>query len=258
MYAGHINTDENDNPSRVPASRASQTNMVFVKGGNFDMGELFSFDSPRVDEEPVHEVYVDDFYIGKYEVTQGLWEEVMGNNPSYFKDYGNIYPVESVSWIDVQEFLKKLNQKTELNYRLPTEAEWEYAARGGGEGFSYSGTNSKTKLGSYAWYDVSSRLTPINANACGETHSVGQKKPNGLGLYDMSGNVWEWCSDWYDAKYYGKSPKNNPQGPPGGSLRICRGGSWDLTAMYLLNIRRGSKRPNSVSHDLGFRLARTL
>ena len=160
---------------------SSSGNMVFVQGGSFQMGS----NNGQSDEKPVHSVTVSDFYIVKYEVTQKEWRDIMGSNPSKWK--GDNLPVEKVSWDDVQTFIKKLNAKTGLNYRLPTEAEWEYAARGGNKsnGYKYSGSND---IGSVAWYA---------SNSGSKTHSVGQKKPNELGIYDMTGNVWEWCNDWY-------------------------------------------------------------
>ena len=170
----------NATPDALP-----QIEMVFVKGGTFMMGATPEQGSDAGDgEKPVHSVTVSDFYIGKYEVTQAQWKAVMGKNPSHYK--GENRPVERVSWYDIQKFIEKLNAKTGKRYRLPTEAEWEYAARGGNQskGYKYSGSND---IGSVAWY---------TNNSGDRTHPVGQKQPNELGLYDMTGNVWEWCSDW--------------------------------------------------------------
>ena len=187
--------------------------MVFVKGGTFTMGATAEQGSDAESEEkPTHSVTLSDFYIGKYEVTQAQWKAVMGSNPSEFK--GNNLPVENVSWKNIQKFLKKLNAKTGKKFRLPTEAEWEYAARGGNQskGYKYSGSNS---IDDVAWYGY---------NSSGKTNPVGQKSPNELGIYDMSGNVFEWCQDWYGS--YGSSSQTNPTGPSSGSYRVLRGGSW--------------------------------
>jgi len=215
--------------------------MIFVKGGCFMMGS----NDGESDEKPVHQVCVDDFYIGKYEVTQKQWKEIMGNNPSRFKC--DNCPVEQVNWNDVQDFIKKLNTKTGNNYRLPTEAEWEYAARGGNQskGYTYSGSNT---IGSVAWY---------TGNSGSKTHTVGTKKANELEIYDMSGNVWEWCSDLYGGDYYGKSLKNNPAGPTTGSNRVRRGGSWRSFATYCRGAYRGRFNPDRRLSALGFRLARS-
>ena len=217
---------------------------VFVKGGCYQMGESYN----------AHEVCVDDFYIGKYEVTQGQWKAVMGNNPSSFSSCGDNCPVEQVSWNDAQEFIQRLNQKTKNNpqppfskgeFRLPTEAEWEYAARSGGKSEKYSGTSSESELGDYAWYDK---------NSGSKTHPVGQKKPNGLGIYDMSGNVWEWVSDWYDSDYYKNSPKNNPTGPSSGKEKVLRGGSWFFLTWVLVAAARFWYEPATRFIYVGFRL----
>lgn len=223
-----------------PASEPASDNMVFVKGGFFDMGS----NDGQEDERPVHRVWVDDFYIGKYEVTQKEWVKIMGSNPSYFK--GDNLPVEQVSWHDVQEFISKLNQKTGLKYRLPTEAEWEYAARGGqqSKGYPYSGSNTLDDVG---WYIQ---------NTGGKSQPVGTRKPNELGIYDMSGNVSEWCSDWYDKNYYSNSPEKNPYGPYAGEPRILRGGSgfndsYDCTVSCRLGYN-----PVLGNASFGFRLIR--
>jgi formylglycine-generating enzyme required for sulfatase activity len=195
-------------------------------------------------EKPVHEVCVDDFYLGVYEVTQAQWEKVMGNNPSNFRKGGN-YPVEQVSWNDIQDFLGRLNRQSGRRYRLPTEAEWEYAARGGGKREKYAGTSRENELSDYAWY---------GANSGSSTHPVGQKKPNGLGLYDMSGNVWEWCADWYDGNYYQDSPKNNPTGPNSGQSRLLRGGSWVSNPGNTRTAKRSGYDPATRYDNDGFRL----
>jgi formylglycine-generating enzyme required for sulfatase activity len=210
------------------------TNMefVYVKGGCYQMGESYN----------AHEVCVDDYYIGKYEVTQAQWKAIKGNNPSSFKDCGDNCPVETVNWNDAQDFIQKLNQKTGKNYRLPTEAEWEYAARSSGKSEKYSGGND---IDSVAWYDK---------NSGGKTHPVGQKKPNGLGLYDMSGNVWEWVNDWYDGDYYKNSSKNNPTGPSSGKEKVVRGGSWFNAARYAEAALWGGSVPTLRDSDKGFRL----
>jgi len=215
---------------------------IFVKGGCFEMGDTFG-DGDN-DEKPPHEVCVGNFYMGKYEVTQGQWERIMGSNPSYFKS-GSNYPVEQVSWNDVQEFIRRLNQQSGKRFRLPTEAEWEYAARSGGKREKWSGTSSEYELGEYAWY---------NKNSGGRPNPVGQKRPNGLGLYDMSGNVWEWCQDWYDEDYYSRRVRDNPKGPDSGSSRALRGGSW---LYYPVSIRvsfRGRYVPSNRNNYFGFRL----
>jgi len=218
---------------------------VYVKGGCYQMGDTFGDGSS--DEKPVHEVCVDDFYMGKYEVTQGQWKAIMGNNPSYFiKDCGDNCPVEQVRWNDIQEFTNKLSQKTGKNYRLPTEAEWEYAAKSGGKNEKWAGTSNESELWEYAWY---------NSNSGSKTHPVGQKKPNGLGIYDMSGNVWEWVNDWYDSNYYKDSPKDNPKGPSRGSSRVGRGGSWYGLARYVRASFRLRSTPGFRHDDFGFRLA---
>jgi formylglycine-generating enzyme required for sulfatase activity len=227
---------------------------VLVKGGYFHMGDnLRGVDNDGVgdvdnDEMPVHEVCVDDFYIGRHEVTQGQWGEVMGSNPSNFMN-GNNFPVERVSWNDVQDFIRKLNNRTGRNYRLPTEAEWEYAARSGEKKETWAGTSDKSELRRYAWYSSN--------NSRGQTHPVGQKEPNGLGLYDMTGNVWEWCPDWYDESYYKNSPRNNPKGASSGSRHVYRGGSWFDEPRYARASNRYGNTPGHKSSNLGFRLAMT-
>ena len=216
--------------------------MVYVSGGTFTMGATSEQGSGAwYDEKPAHSVTLSGYYIGKYEVTQELWEAVMGSNPSRFKG-GNL-PVECVSWDDVQEFLRKLNAMTGKRYRLPTEAEWEFAARGGNSslGYKYSGSNS---IGNVAWY---------YDNSGGRTHAVGTKSPNELGIYDMSGNVWEWCHDWFDS--YSSSSQRNPKGPNTGSDRVNRGGCWGNDAGLCRVSTRGYDSPDSRIIILGFRLA---
>jgi formylglycine-generating enzyme required for sulfatase activity len=214
---------------------------VWVPEGCFQMGS----NEGGSDEKPVHEVCVDGLWVGKHEVTQGEWEKVLGNNPSYFKG-GDRYPVESVSWNDVQAFIRELNTRGQGGFRLPSEAEWEYACRSGGKQEQYCGGND---VGRVAWYYK-------HSGGVG-SHPVGTKAANGLGLYDMSGNVWEWVSDWYDGDYYGKSPRNNPKGPREGFGRVFRGGCWAYDAGYCRSAYRGGYAPGGRINNLGFRLVRT-
>jgi sulfatase modifying factor 1 len=220
---------------------------VLVKGGCYQMGDTFG--DGDADEKPVHEVCVDDYYIGKYKVTQGQWKNVRGNNPSNFRNCGDNCPVEQVSWDDAQEFIRILNRRTGKTYRLLTEAEWEYAARSGGKSEKYAGTNSESELGDYAWYA---------ANANGQTHPVGQKKPNGLGIYDMTGNVWEWVQDIYSDTAYSSDSRNNPLYAGSGTYRVFRGGSWyDHPRRVRATYRSLNLFPSGRYFFLGFRLART-
>ncbi len=218
--------------------------MVFIKGGCFEMGDTFG--DGRSDEKSVHEVCVDDFYMGEHEVTQEEWEEIMGNNPSHFKNCEDNCPVDQVAYDDVEEYIRRLNNKTGLNYRLPTEAEWEYAARSGGRKEKYAGTSKKSDLGDYAWYLENSRVT---------THPVKTKLPNFLGLYDMTGNVSEWVSDWYGKDYYRNSPKDNPKGPASGKYRVLRGGSWYNVQMNVRAALRSWDRADYRFRHFGFRIA---
>ena len=190
-------------------------NMVKIKGGTFRMGATSEQSNYDNDEKPVHSVTLSDYYMGETEVTQELWEAVMGSNPSRFMG-DNQRPVERVSWDDCQEFIKKLNQLTGKEFRLPTEAEWEYAARGGkySRGYKYSGSSNSDEV---AWYGT---------NSGDKTHPVATKKANELGLYDMSGNVLEWCNDRYGD--YHSNSQTNPTGPSQGEYRVLRGGSWDF------------------------------
>ena len=229
-------------PPPAPALPEWLPEMVNVQGGTFTMGCTKEQDGDCYsDEKPAHEVTLSDFRIGKYPVTQKLWKAVTGNNPSHFK--GNDLPVENVFWDDCQAFIKKLNDLTGQQYRLPTEAEWDYAARGGrlSKGYKYAGSNNMDEAG---WY---------NGNSNGKTHPVGQKKPNELGLYDMSGNVWEWCSDRYGR--YKAGAVRNPLGPDSGGIRVYRGGSWNGYARYSRAATRGNSAPTARRNLLGFRLA---
>ncbi len=216
--------------------------MILVEGDTFSMGK----------GDAAHDVYLDNFYIGKYPVTQALWKAVMGadKNPSHFK--GDNRPVERVSWDMAEEFVEAVKEKTGKPYRLPTEAEWEFAARGGrkSEEFEYAGSNV---LKNVAWY---------NENSYGETKPVGWKTANELGIHDMSGNVWEWCEDWYGKSYYEVCKKdgvvNNPKGPKKGTYRVLRGGGWitysrGCRATYRFNIR-----PDYRHIIIGFRLVFSL
>ena len=220
--------------------------MVYVEGGTFMMGATSEQGSDAdADERPVHSVTLSSFHIGKYEVTQGLWREVMGSNPSY-NPSGDDYPVENVSWEDCQEFIGKLNARTGLTFRLPTEAEWEYAARGGrkSRGYKYSGSNS---IGDVAWY---------SGNSGNHTHPVGRKSPNELGLYDMSGNVWEWCQDWYGD--YTAEAQRNPTGPSSGGSRVLRGGSYWGVARFCRVSYRSFSAPGYRYGFNGLRLVLSL
>ena len=230
------------------------------------------------DEQPVHTVRVRDFYLGKYEVSvrefaqfineTGYKTDAEREGWSYWRDgdswkkkngiywkhdvKGNLrpsseynHPVIHVSWNDATEYCKWLSKKTGKNFRLPTEAEWEYAASGSNKsrGYTYAGSND---LDEVAWYEF---------NSGSKTHPVGQKEPNELGLYDMSGNVWEWCNDWYDPDYYKNSPGNNPKGPSSGSYRVLRGGSWNIIPQFCRVANRLRYYPSNRNSGFGFRLA---
>ncbi len=247
---------------------------VFVKGGCYQMGDTFG--GGDADEKHAHEVCLNDFYFGKYEVTVGQFRKFVNDagyqteaekgdgcyvwtgsqwdkrrdanwrNPGFNQNEN--HPVACVSWNDATAFIEWQSRKSGRNYRLPTEAEWEYAARSGGKSEKWAGTSSESSLRDYAWYV---------ANSGNKTHPVGQKQPNGLGLHDMSGNVWEWCQDWYDRNYYGSSDRDNPGGPSSGSLRVFRGGSWFHDAAYARAAARGWNFPDDRYFILGFRLALT-
>ena len=224
--------------------------MVYVDGGTFTMGATSEQGSDAYsNEKPVHSVTLSSYYIGQAEVTQELWEAVMGSNPSYFK--GAKRPVESVNWNDCQGFIRKLNQKTGKSFRLPTEAEWEYAARGGNRSqhYRYSGGNT---IDDVAWYTVNC-YDKGSSNPDYGTHSVATKRANELGIYDMSGNVWEWCSDWYGD--YSSSSQRNPQGPASGSSRVNRGGCWLNYDKSCRVSTRDSNWPGHRNGNLGLRLA---
>jgi formylglycine-generating enzyme required for sulfatase activity len=245
---------------------------VFVKGGCYEMGDTFGDGGSA--EKPVHNVCVSDFYLGKYEVTVGQfrtfvqdtnyrteaekgdgcfvwsgskWEKdgsKSWRSPGFSQDDNQ--PAVCVSWNDTQAFNEWLSRKGGKSYRLPTEAEWEYAARSGGKKEKYAGTSNDSGLGEYAWY---------NANSGSRTHGVGEKTPNGLGLYDMTGNVWEWCQDWYGEKYYADSPRTNPQGPSSGQYRVLRGGAWGYNPVYVRAAFRTWVEPADRGSGNGFRLS---
>jgi formylglycine-generating enzyme required for sulfatase activity len=240
----HVMTLIGKNAQGYEEYRHEKTGMVFVKvpGGTFKMGS----DTREADEKPVHEVKLDGFLIAKYEVTQAVWLKVMrseaesrpgagGKNRSNFK--GDDLPVENVSWNDCEEFCEK------TGLRLPTEAEWEYACRAGTDTKYYWGDEPG---GDYMWYSQNSEEM---------THPVGQKKPNGFGLYDVSGNVWEWCEDWYGADYYQNSPHDNPKGPDNGECRVLRGVSWYRIVNNCRSSNRSRNGPAYWNNLFGFRCA---
>lgn len=215
--------------------------MIKVEGGTFMMG---SNDAEAWDDEkPVHQVTLSDYYIGQTEVTQALWKAVMSSNPSNFK--GDNLPVVFVSWYDCQEFISKLNEITGKNFSLPTEAQWEFAARGGNysKGYKYSGSNDPNDV---AWYD---------GNSDDWVHPVGTKEANELGIYDMSGNVYEWCSDWYGP--YSSAAVTDPAGPSSGSDRVWRGSAFVDEITYCGCTLRGSNTPSFTYsvYPVGLRLA---
>ena len=215
-------------------------NMIKVDGGTFTMGATSEQKIPDNDEKPTHQVTLSSYYIGETEVTQALWKAVMGNNPSYFK--GDNLPVEKVSWEDCQTFIGKLNDLTGKSVRLPTEAEWEYAARGGKRS-NHTQYSGGSMIDDVAWY---------YGNSGSNTHSVKTKKPNELGLYDMSGNVWEWCQDWYGN--YSGNAQTNPKGPDSGSIRVLRGGGWNDCGTGCRSSYRSICSPGNRG-NVGFRLA---
>ncbi len=232
--SGDVDTTHSDNPEyEVIDVNGVTFRMVKVEGGTFQMGQ-------EGVATPVHSVTLSGYYIGETEVTQALWRAVLGSNPSYFN--GDNLPVEMVSWDDCQEFISKLNQLTGKRFALPTEAQWEYAARGGkkSRGYEYSGSNN---IDDVAWYWD---------NSSSKTHPVSTKQANELGLYDMSGNVWEWCADWYGS--YSSSSQTDPTGPSTGSGRVPRGGSWYFNASGCRSTDRGYGSPGDRRDYLGLRL----
>ena len=225
----------------IPVKNGISIEMVKVEAGSFNMGATPEMENPYDSEKPVHRVTLtNNYYIGKYEVTQALWQAVMGSNPSYFK--GDDLPVEKVSWDDCQDFISKLNAMTGKRFRLPSEAEWEYATRGGkkSRGYQYSGSNT---LGDVAWY---------YGNSGPKTHAVGTKQPNELGIYDMTGNVSEWCQDRYGD--YSGVPQTNPTGSVDGKFRVNRGGSWMFFARFCRSSFHSSNSSDDREEYLGLRL----
>ena len=231
--------------------------MIRVEGGKFTMGATAEQGSvAQSNEKPAHQVTLSEYYIGQTEVTQALWQAVMGTNPSCFTG-DNGYsdnmnrPVEGVSWEDCQAFIKQLNYLTGKNFRLPTEAEWEFAARGGvkSHGYVYSGSNDITEVAWY-WNTIPSRIKGKEGYG---TQHVATKAPNELGIYDMTGNVWEWCNDKYG--YYNANPQMNPKGPSSGAYRVYRGGCWDNDAAGCRVAYRYGSKPDGKEDFLGLRLA---
>ncbi len=214
--------------------------MKYVSGGIFTMGATSEMKRPLYWENPTHQVTLNSYYIGETEVTQALWNAVMGSNPSYFK--GDNLPVEGVSWDNCQTFISKLNSLTGKRFRLPTEAEWEFAARGGKQS-RHTQFSGSSRINDVAWYDGNSGDKP---------HPVKTKQPNELGIYDMSGNVWEWCQDWYGS--YNSYAQTNPTGASTGSLRVRRGGSWGDSPGVCRSSNRFSGTPDSSYSGLGLRL----
>ena len=253
MTVSENKTDQTFNVGDVTFNVGDVTfKMVFVEGGTFQMGS----DSGNDDERPVHNVTVSDFYMGEFEVTQALWQEVMGTTVYQQRDkswsmngVGADYPMYYVNHTEAEEFCGRLNQRLRsqlpagYSFALPTEAEWEYAARGGNKTktYTYSGSNY---LSDVAWYADNSNST---------THAAGSKRANELGLYDMSGNVWEWCTDWYGS--YSSSSQTDPRGPSSGSYRVLRGGGWGNIASSCRVASRGINGPSFRSSSIGFRLA---
>ena len=216
--------------------------MVAVQGGSFTMGATYEqIGDNYEDEEPTHKVTLGSYYIGKFEVTQELWVALMGENPSFYRS--EKCPVECVSWNDCQQFIAKLNQLTGKKFRLPTEAEWEFAARGGVKSreYKYAGSFDIDKVG----------ICGLDWNS--GTRPVGSKAPNELGIYDMSGNIYEWCSDWFGR--YRAADQENPQGAPSGTSRVMRGGSWFVPSNYARVSNRSGSDPDARFIHIGFRLA---
>ena len=239
--SGSSSMASGSNTISIPVKNGISIEMVKVEAGTFMMGATPEMENPFDDEKPTHQVTLtNDYYIGKYEVTQALWQAVMGKKPSRFK--GDNLPVVSVSWNDCQKFISKLNRKTGKKFRLPTEAEWEYAARGGKKSrcYQYSGSNN---ISDVAWY---------YNNSCSKTYIAGSKQANELGIYDMSGNVKEWCQDWFGS--YSSSSQVNPTGANSGSYCVGRGGSWKCVAGSCNPSTRFSFAPDDRYDDLGLRL----
>jgi formylglycine-generating enzyme required for sulfatase activity len=220
--------------------------LLFIPGGNFSMGDGFGDGFP--DERPLREVRVDDFWLGECPVTQGQWRRVMNGNPAMFKK-GAEYPVEMISWDQSMEFIKRLNTMSKHNFRLPTEAEWEYAARGGGKLEKWSGVNDISQAGDFMWFED---------NAESRTHPVGEKKPNRLGLYDMSGLTHEWNIDIYHPDAYTFLGEDNPVCERPGAYRVFRGGSWKRHLEGLRCTRRMGGLPNLGFGTFGIRLAKSV
>lgn len=239
--------------------RGVRFTMVGIQGGTFVMGAspaacdtAVGSPKPAIATWPRHRVTLSGFSLGRTPVTQRLWQAVMGYNPSYTPYYRDPdKPVCLVSWYDCQRFIAKLNALTRRHFHLPTEAQWEYAARGGrlSRHTAYAGSDS---IGLVAWYDANSYLVGEGSAAYG-THPVGTKRPNELGLHDMSGNVWEWCADWFGR--YCNGPQVNPTGPVSGRHRVIRGGGWTDSAPYLRVVCRDRVQPDERYGGLGFRLA---
>lgn len=228
--------------AQEPARNVLDIPMVLVAGGTFEMGGIETYgEQCYPDEFPKHTVTVDDYYIGQFEVTQELYKFVMGYNPSHF--VGDSLPVDNISWVDAKTFIHELNKMTGKQYRLPTEAEWEFAARGGrwSQDLNYSGSDDLNAVG---WCD---------GNSGRRTHAVGTKAPNELDIYDMCGNVYEWCQDRY--AIYKADPQTNPQGPDFGKARVMRGGSWRSEARNCRNTYRSSEDYEARILNCGLRLA---
>jgi formylglycine-generating enzyme required for sulfatase activity len=230
-------------PGQVWLDPVTGMSFAWVPGGTYEMGSGSWMYIRNVAEQPVHNVRLNGFWLGKFEVTQDQWKKVMGSNSSKFQK-GDNYPVEMISWDDAQEFISKLNKMGNVKFRLPTEAEWEYAARSGGKRENFSGGEDRARM---SWNYANSGAT---------THEVGSKGPNGLGIYDMSGNVGEWCEDVFVYKNYSSTPQDNPVVSDGGNDRVTRGGSWYSGPMDIRTTSRKGYSRDTRIETIGFRLVR--